>query len=183
VHPGTVLDGYKASDFLVPTTEEQARAHVLGPMFAAAIDKEMKQMVDKGVTKEVAKLPPGARPVKTKLVFDIKGGPKGEVVKVKARWVACGCSQIPGRDYGETYAPTGAKMSMRMMIGVALMWDMYLFEFDVEGAFLLPVLDRELYATYKGNLPPGQVAVRPEAKCPHLEFGSRHGDAAAGAAA
>ena len=42
-------------------------------------------------------------------------------------------------------------MSMCFLIAMAIRWGMFLFEFDVEGAFLLPELDRELYGTVDGR--------------------------------
>ena len=156
VRHGGVLDAYKATDFETPKNTNAAKQHVLWPMFKAAIVIEMQQMHDKGVMIEVNKqdIPRHLRHalIRTKMVLALKSGPDGEVTKAKARLVACGYSQVEGRDYDQTYAPTGAKMSMRFLIAMAIRWRMYLFEFDVEGAFLLPELDRELYGTVDGRV-------------------------------
>mmetsp|Transcript_9304 Transcript_9304/g.19461 ORF Transcript_9304/g.19461 Transcript_9304/m.19461 type:complete len:102 (-) Transcript_9304:26-331(-) len=48
----------------------------------------------------------GQRLMKTKWVILVHLAADGRVVKVKARLVACGYSQIRGVDYGSTSAPT-----------------------------------------------------------------------------
>jgi len=43
--------------------------------------------------------------VKTRFVFDIKKDAEGQKTRFKARLVAQGFNQIPGRDFDKTWAP------------------------------------------------------------------------------
>ena len=49
--------------------------------------------------------PPGVPILRGKWVFKAKLGPRGEIIRYKARWVAKGFEQRPGRDFTDTYAP------------------------------------------------------------------------------
>ena len=43
--------------------------------------------------------------VKTRYVYDIKHDAEGNMTRYKARLVAQGFNQVPGRDFDETWAP------------------------------------------------------------------------------
>jgi hypothetical protein len=50
-------------------------------------------------------IPTGVKPIKSKFVFRKTIRPNG-TIKYRVRLVACGYSQILGKDFDETYAPT-----------------------------------------------------------------------------
>ena len=80
------------------------------------------------------------RVMKSRMVVEFKSHADGTLRKVKVRCVAKGYMQIQGIDYHNTYAPTVAGRSLKMMLALACEWGMELFGFDVEGAFLIPKL-------------------------------------------
>ena len=67
------------------------------------------------------------------------------MVRFKARWVVCGCSQIPGVDYDETYSPVSALTTFRILANLAAHHDWVLHSADVKNAYLNGLMDREVY--------------------------------------
>jgi hypothetical protein len=62
----------------------------------------------------------------------------------RARLVACGCSQVPGVDFTESFAPVLYDVSFRLMLISKLVWDMTSTVVDIETAFLHGNLDKEI---------------------------------------
>lgn len=66
----------------------------------------------------------------------------------KARFVAKGYSQIEGVDYDEVYAPTAATANMtslRMIIQLAVQYDMKIEQMDVKSAYLNAPIEHDIY--------------------------------------
>ena len=89
--------------------------------------------------------PSDRKAVGSKWLFKWKQNRFGEVVKAKARLVAKGFSQREGIDYFETFAPTPAPSSIRLVVAVSLENDLDLFHFDAEQAFVQSKLDTDIY--------------------------------------
>jgi Reverse transcriptase (RNA-dependent DNA polymerase) len=85
-------------------------------------------------------LPSGRKPIKNKLVFDVK-----RTGIFQARLVACGYSQIPGIDFSEYYAPVVNDAVFRIVIIIQLMWNLSSMIMDVETAFLHGDLREDIY--------------------------------------
>ena len=77
-------------------------------------------------------------------VCAIKTGPKGEG-KYKARFVAKRYSQIPGVDYHETFSPTARMTSIRILMQLAVQYNLTIHQIDVKTAYLNAPIDCELY--------------------------------------
>ena len=86
-------------------------------------------------------------------MYKWKSGGFGEVTKAKARLVAKGFSQKPGVDYDETFVPTPASPSIRLIVATAVEQDFDIFYFDAEQAFVQSNLDNEITC----DVPPGVV--------------------------
>jgi len=63
----------------------------------------------------------------------------------KARLVAKGCSQRPGIDCGETFAPVARISSVRIAAALAAINDASIYHFDVTTAYLNGKLDEEIF--------------------------------------
>ena len=72
------------------------------------------------------------------------------MVKAKARLVAKGFSQVEGVDLLETFAPTPATSSVRLLAAFACKNDLDMYHFDAEQAFIQSELEEEIYM----RLPP-----------------------------
>ena len=76
-----------------------------------AIKKEIDNMNRREVWTPVKKLPDNTKSIGLKWVFNIKSS--GDY---KARLVALGCNQIPGKDFKESNSPVLHEVTMRLMI-------------------------------------------------------------------
>ncbi len=65
--------------------------------------------------------------------------------KYKVRLVACGCSQIAGHDYNETFAPTAKFKSICIVLNLAAIFDWDLHGIEIENAFLESDLEETIY--------------------------------------
>jgi hypothetical protein len=95
--------------------------------------------------------------VGSRFTFKIKRNKNGEVAKYKARLVAQGFSQEYGTDYKETFAPVAKMASLRILLAIAVKFDLLIEQVDAITAFLQSELDEEIYMkvpegiTYSGD--------------------------------
>ena len=82
------------------------------------MEDEYKSLIDNGVWTLVSKTK-NTVPVSGKWCFTLKYGPDGQVTRHKARYVARGFTQIRGRDFDETYAPTVRMSTIRPVLALA----------------------------------------------------------------
>ena len=143
----TELQNMRVRDIQTPDNTKAANSSRWAHKWRAARRVEMQQMQDKGVLVPVdpEDIPRRVKPIPGRMVYAIKSTPEGFVSKFKGRFVGKGFFQRPGVDYDQTYAPCTSMTTLKMLISQAARKDMKLFQFDVEGAFLLPKIDKEVY--------------------------------------
>ncbi len=90
-------------------------------------------------------LPPGEKAIGSSWVFRIKRHSDGSIEHYKARIVAQGCSQRPGRDYLEVHAPTPRPATIRTTFAIAAAEDLELRSVDISAAFTNGDLDEYIY--------------------------------------
>ncbi|KAH9102941.1 hypothetical protein AeMF1_020611, partial [Aphanomyces euteiches] len=132
--------------FLVEGTPRNYNQAVEGPeasKWTKAIDEELAALNDYGIWEETDVVP--KRALDTTWVFKIKTDKDGTVARRKARLVIRGYMQIPGVDFGDTYAPVARVNSMRCVLAIAASRDYEIKQFDVDTAFLNPAIDYEIY--------------------------------------
>jgi hypothetical protein len=88
-----------------------------------------------------------------KWVYDYKTDHEDRVVGNKVRCVAKGFQQIPGVDFGETYAPTMQDGTLRLLIQYAARYKLAINQIDVKTAFLNGELVEEVYIMPPPGLP------------------------------
>ena len=96
-------------------------------------------------TWELVILPEGRKAIGCKWVFRKKYASTGEIERYKARLVALGYAQVEGVDYAETFAPVAKFTSIRLILAIAAILDLDLFQMDVDTAFLNGMLEEEIY--------------------------------------
>lgn len=83
----------------------------------------------------------------------------GEVDRHKARLVAKGFAQTKGVDYEDTYSPVVRYESIRLLLALAVGWNMDVEHLDVTTAFLQEDLKKEVHMKQsQGFIVKGQVA-------------------------
>lgn len=108
----------------------------------------MKEELDSHMTNhtwDLAELPPGKKPIKSKWVFKKKTNANGEVIRYKARLVVKGCSQREGIDFDGIYSPVVRYVSIRYLISIAAQFDLDVFQLDAITAFLQGELEETIY--------------------------------------
>ena len=110
----------------------------------AACDQEMMSLISNN-TWELVELPPGKKAINSGWVFKVKLNSDGTVERYKSRLVAKGCSQRPGYDYTEVFAPTFRPASLRLILSLAAREGYKLCSIDISSAFTYGELDEEIY--------------------------------------
>lgn len=93
----------------------------------------------------------GRKPIPGKWVYKLKRGPKGEILRYKARWVIKGFRQKEGIDYNETFASVVKPMSYKALFPISAALDLEVHQMDVKTAFLYGKVEEEIYM----EQPPG----------------------------
>jgi hypothetical protein len=89
-------------------------------------------------------LPPekSLKAIGSKWVFRRKIGPDNSI-RYKARLVIKGYEQVPGIDFGETYAPVSKLSTLRLLLAMSAQRGWKIDHMDVKTAFLNPEIDRD----------------------------------------
>ncbi|UYV64717.1 hypothetical protein LAZ67_3001746, partial [Cordylochernes scorpioides] len=85
---------------------------------------------------ELVPRPVNAKVVKSKWVFKISKDQENKNKTYKARLVAMGYKQIPGRDYNESFSPVIKNATLRTILSMAATKDSVIKLFDVNAAYL-----------------------------------------------
>lgn len=127
-----------------PQTRAEAMASPEWPQWKEAEEREIAQLRKLG-TWEIVPRPVGANIVGGRWTYKYKRDEKGNVIGYKARWVAKGYSQLPGRDFHETFAPVMRPESERTIIAIFARTGDDLRQMDAKGAFLNGILTEDVY--------------------------------------
>lgn len=135
------------SDTSVPRSVSEAMRE---PQWVLAMQTEMDAL-QRNHTWDLVPLPSGVKPVGCRWVYTLKFLADGTIDRHKARLVAKGFTQVPGRDFGATFAPVAKLTTVRLIISLAAEYSWPLHQLDVKNAFLHGDLDEIIYM----DTPPG----------------------------
>ena len=107
----------------------------------AAAKKEMDSLEDLQVYKLIPRwtVHPGTRVYKSRWVLKVKADNIH-----KARLVVGGWGQVPGKGYGNTYAPACRLESVRMVLAITAERDWEVVQLDVKTAFLFADIEKKV---------------------------------------
>jgi hypothetical protein len=128
-----------------PATVREAVDHPeRGKQWEKAIRDEYESLT-KNHTWDLVPRPRNRQIVSNKFAFKHKKDERARIVRLKARLVARGFSQIYGIDYLDTYAPVVKLASIRILLAIAAIYGLEIHQMDVVTAFLAGELEEEIY--------------------------------------
>src|SRR5271154_3897429 len=128
-----------------PETVQEAINHpTRGKQWEKAIQNEVNSHL-KNHTWDLVPRPQNRQVVTNKFAFKHKKNELATIVRLKARLVARGFSQIYGIDYLDTYAPVVKLASIRILLAIAATFGLEIHQMDVATAFLAGELEEEIY--------------------------------------
>ncbi|CAI7731903.1 unnamed protein product [Closterium sp. NIES-53] len=125
-------------------TMKEALASWKGPAVKAAMEEEIRSLINMG-TWELVERPPGVNIMKNWWVLTTKYHVDDTVEREKARLVVKGFTQVYGADYDETFAPVGSYVTLRIFLSIVTVLNLNLMQLDMKNAFLQSKLNRVLY--------------------------------------
>jgi hypothetical protein len=127
-----------------PKTYGEAMASRDVAFWKEAINDEMDSILSNN-TWILVDLPHGSKPIGCKWVFRRKYNTYGSLQTFKVRLVAKGFKQKEGIDYFDTYAQVARITSIRVLMALASIFDLYVHQMNVKTAFLNGDLEEEVY--------------------------------------
>ena len=127
----------------VPASYYEALKSPEAGKWQTAMEDEMQSLKD-NETFEVTQLPENRQKVGGRWVYALKDGPDGST-RYKARYVAKGYSQTEGIDYQETFSPTAKMTSLRVIVQLAVQYNLIVHQLDVKTAYLNAPIDCEIF--------------------------------------
>jgi hypothetical protein len=128
-----------------PATMQEAINHpTRGKQWEQAFRDEYNSLI-KNHTWDLVHRPKGRRVVTNKWALKHKKDEIARIIRIKARLVARGFSQIYGIDYLDTYEPIVKLASIRILLAVAAIYGLEIHQMDVVTAFLAGDLEEEIF--------------------------------------
>ena len=154
------------TDIPIPQSFAEAMSSNLRLRWIAAMNKEITDLMkhDTWELMSIDDVPKNRKVVKSKFVYTIKYNRDGTIERFKARFVACGYSQVKDFDYSETFSATLRSTSFRLLMAVAAGKKLELEHFDVTSAFTQSEIDAEIYV----EAPPGDFTSKDDMNRPKV---------------
>ena len=143
----TVSSEIHLDNISIPDTFEQAEASRFKDRWFEAMLKEITDLLANKTWESVdrSEVPAGRRITKSRWCYDLKYLRDGTIERFKARFVACGYSQIYGQDYTHSFSATLRATSFRTFLAVCAGRKLKIDQFDITNAFTEADIDTEIY--------------------------------------
>ena len=96
-------------------------------------------------TWEIVRRPKNTTVVDCRWVYKVKWSHDGSEAKLKSRLVARGFNQEYGVNYFDTYAPVVKNSSVRLLMALAVKYELKVEQIDIRNAYVNSVLEEEVY--------------------------------------
>lgn len=123
---------------------------IKSPVWTTAMEEEIG-VLEENETWTFTALPPDKTVVDCRWVFKVKLNSDGTLERHKPRLVVKGFTQVEGLDFLDTFALVVKMTTVRCLLSIAAAKGWFLFQLDVNNAFLHGLLDEEVYM----RAPPG----------------------------
>ncbi|KAK2577584.1 hypothetical protein KPH14_000901, partial [Odynerus spinipes] len=133
----------EATSFAEVSTDEVI-PNALAAEWHNAIDDEVMSILKYDVC-DIVDRSQGINIIGSRMILTNKINADGTLNRRKARMVAKGCSQRPGFDYDQTFAPVARLSSIRFAVALAVKFGMKIHQLDVATAYLNSSLDVPIY--------------------------------------
>ncbi|KAL4029866.1 hypothetical protein IC575_008094 [Cucumis melo] len=128
-----------------PLTFEEAIVSDSKKQWKDAMEEELFSL-HKNQTWSLVPKPPNQKLIQSKWIYKIKPGTGGNSKpRYKARLVAKGYTQKEGVDFHEIFSPVVRHSSIRLILSIAVHFDMFIEQMDVTTAFLHGELEEVIY--------------------------------------
>ena len=127
-----------------PRTYKEVVNSTEGLIRKEAINSEIESILH-NLTWELVNIPPCCKPLSSKWVLKWKSKVDGSIDKYKATLVIKGYKQTEGLDYFDTYSPITRINSIRMVLAIASLRNLEVYQMDVKTTFLNGELEEEIY--------------------------------------
>lgn len=141
-----------------PRTMKEAMNVDEAPEWKKAIKEEMESHRLNN-TWTLTDLPADKKVINCKWVYKIKKNQMGEITRYKARLVIKGCSQKPGIDYTETFAPVVRYTSLRFLFALATKYGLKCYQLDAITAFIQGEVTEDIYMSQPEGYKDGTTRV------------------------
>ncbi|MCO5586428.1 hypothetical protein L7F22_040368 [Adiantum nelumboides] len=132
---------------------DKALSRLEASQWKEAMDSEYQSLIDNN-TWQLVPAPANRKLVTCKWLLRKKFLSDGSVSRYKARLVARGFSQVPGKDYSETFSPVLRITAFQVLIAIAAQFHFLQHQMNVHRAFLHGDLEEEIYMIQ----PPGYIS-------------------------
>lgn len=122
-------------------------------LWIEAVQLELKSLFGMNcyIEVDVADLPPNTNILSCTWVFKVKKCGDGTVDRYKAQICVRGDQQKYGIDFVEVFSPVANQTTIRLVLALAVHYDLELLQFDIKLAFVTSELDRPVFM----KIPPG----------------------------
>jgi len=128
-------DSFLTVELVLKTVDMTPEVALHDPRWRASMNEEIRAIMANN-TWVIEELPEGKHTLKTKWIFAEKYDDNQILLKLKSRLTVKGFAQIAGIDYDLIFSPVVKLVTIRLLLALASLYNLVLYQMDVDTAFL-----------------------------------------------